>query len=111
MRKLIMILAMAMVAFGSFAKDFRYEADGNEWEYCDVERKLYGYAKWLNVSTHIYIHDVSEEDAWKIIRGEEFPTFEFYRDERKLYDGEEVIVIRRMPCRDYRNVRESVLIK
>ena len=104
MRKLIMILVMVMVAFGSFAKDFTYKADDNEWSYFDKERLLSQTYKWPNGGDEYYINtfDVSEEDAWKIIHGEEFPTFEFSRDEWD-YDGHHEVYIHRMPCRDYSN--------
>jgi hypothetical protein len=103
MRKIIMILVMAMVAFGSFAKSFKYEAGDDKWEYFEKERILTREYKWPQGDEYwINVFDVSEEDAWKIINGEDFPTFEFDRNEYDL-SGEHHVCIHRMPCRDYRN--------
>lgn len=105
MRKIIMVLIMAMVAFGSFAKSFEYKANDEEWSYNEESRALFQDYKF-QYDTGDYLHynisyfDVSEEDAWKIINGEEFPTFEFCRSESGVYT-----YIDRMPCRDYSNRR------
>ena len=105
MRKIIMVLVMAMVAFGSFAKDFAYRANDEDWTYNEEHKTLYldykfqydtGYYLYYNIS----YFDVSEEDAWKIINGDEFPTFEFSSHESGDYT-----YICRMPCRDYSNRR------
>lgn len=103
MKKLVMILVMAMVAFGSFAKSFEYKSGDDEWTYEDKGRYLYiNYKRPQGGKCSISYFDVSEEDAWIIINGEEFHTFEVYRLE---YDnnGEHTVSIFRMPCRDYRN--------
>lgn len=107
MRKIIMILVMAMVAFGSFAKDFEYKANDEQWTYDEKGKALFQYYKWPQGEEYrITYFDVSEEDAWKIINGEEFPTFEFRRYEYPSYDGTTTtIYIHRMPCRDYSNRR------
>jgi len=107
MRKIIMILVMAMVAFGSFAKDFKYRSGDDEWEYEEKQRTLSYKTKFYDSKFYdsayaceynICTYDVSEEEAWKIINGEEFPTFEFRRDEWK---GE--VFAFRIPARDYTN--------
>lgn len=97
MKKLIMILVMAMVAFGLFAKDFEYKADDTEWKYSQAQRTLLGESKgWYNEYT-IFTYDVSEEEAWKIVNGKEFPTFTFFR-----YEEGPKVIIQRIPARDYR---------
>lgn len=102
-----MVLIMAMVAFGSFAKDFEYKANDEEWSYNEKSRVLFQDYKWPQGEEYsISYFDVSEEDAWKIINGEEFPTFEFCRSEYTSYDGTTTTTyIDRMPCRDYSNRR------
>lgn len=103
MKKLVMILVMAMAAFGSFAKSFEYKIGGDEWTYEDKERFLYiNYKGPQGGKCLISYFDVSEEDAWIIINGKEFHTFEVYRLEYDDNDGHTVSIFR-MPCRDYRN--------
>ena len=100
MRKLVMILAMAMVAFGSFAKDFEYKADKEWWSYWGNLRELVYHYESDTFECYVYTYDVSEEDAWKIINGEEFPTYELNRvgcDTSKT--------IFQIPARDYSNRR------
>lgn len=105
MRKIIMILVMAMVAFGSFAKSFEYKANDEQWTYDEKSKALFRDYKWPQGEEYnISYFDVSEEDAWKIINGEEFPTFEFSRSEN-TYAGITTTYICRMPCRDYSNRR------
>ena len=112
------IVAMFCVMLGCFkasAKDFKYEVDGNKWEYYEEDRQLYLNYKWPDGDEyHITTFDVSEEDAWKIIKGEEFPTFEFSRSEYCEHgdwnDDWSVskhnnVYTSRMPCRDYTNRR------
>ena len=102
MRKLVLCLVMAIVAFSSFAEGFHYKRGGDEWTYLDDKRTLlyetefYGSA--YACEYNIWTYDISEAEAWKIINGEEFPTFEFRRDEYKGY-----VYAYRIPARDYTN--------
>jgi hypothetical protein len=100
------IVAMFCVMLGCYkasAESFYYENGKEGWSYDEETRVLIYYNSCDE--TNSFTYDVSEEDVWKIIKGEEFPTFEFHRGPRKLPDGEEVVIISRMPCRDYTNRR------
>ena len=99
MRKIIMIMIMAMVAFGTFAKSFHYESCDDEWTYFGEERRLYSTYKFsYGTEYDVTTYDVSEEEAWKIIKGEEFPTFEVLRSKCGKY-----VFIYQIPTRDYSN--------
>jgi len=94
------IVAMFCVMLGCYkasAKDFHYVSNGHDWGYLEEDRTLNYLYKLSDDNAYIvYTYDVSEEEAWKIINGEEFPTFELVRHEF----GDSTYIYQ-IPARDY----------